>query len=65
MDKLIELLNKTDNGVQIDLIAELNIYELGVPVAQWSRSPFSFPSGMPDQDIIDSIQQNQYAHYFE
>ena len=65
MDKIIELVNKTDNGVQIDLIAELNIYELGVHVAQWSRSPFSFPSGMPDQDIIDSIQQNQYAHYFE
>ena len=65
MDKLIELVEKTDNGVQINLIAELNIYELGVWVAQWSRSPFSFPSGMPDQDIIDSIQQNQYAHYFE
>jgi hypothetical protein len=65
MDKLIELVEKTDNGVQINLIAELNIYELGILVAQWSRSPFSFPSGMPDQDIIDSIQQNQYAHYFE
>jgi hypothetical protein len=65
MDKLIELVDKVDTGVQINLIAEMNIYELGVHVAQWSRSPFSFPSGMPDQDIIDSLQQNQYAHYFE
>jgi len=65
MDKIIELVDKTDTGVQINLIAELNVYELGVQVGQWSRSPFSFPSGMPDQDIIDSIQQNQYAHYFE
>lgn len=65
MDKLIELVDKTDDGIQINLIAEMNIYELGVQIAQWSRSPFSFPSGMSDQDIIDSIQQNQYAHYFE
>jgi len=65
MDKLIELVEKTDDGVQINLIAELNIYESGERVAQWSRTPFVFPSGSSDQDIIDFIMQNPYAHYFQ
>ncbi len=64
MNKLIELFEKVNNGNGTQsLIAECNGYENGVRVVQFSRSPFTFPDTMTDQDIIDSLWLNEYSIY--
>lgn len=66
MDKRIELFEKgvfDDN--MTSLIAECNVYdENGVRTKQLSRSPFIFPNTMTDEEIITSIQANEYSIYF-
>lgn len=66
MNKVIELFEKKvfdDNT--ISLIAECNIYdENGIIINQLSRSPFTFPNTMSDEEIISSLQANEYSIYF-
>ena len=65
MEKLIELFNKVaDGNGNVNLIAECNVYENGVRVAQLSRSPFTFSATMIDDDIKQAIQNGEYAIYF-
>jgi len=66
MEKRIELFEKgvfDDN--MISVVAECNIYdENDVMIKQLSRSPFIFPNTMTDEEIITSIQANEYSIYF-
>jgi hypothetical protein len=63
MTKTIELFEKVDDGVTVTLIAECNGYENNVRVIQFSRSPFTFSNELTDQEIIDSLWQNEYSIY--
>jgi hypothetical protein len=63
MDKLIELIDKVDTGTTWSFIAECNGYENGVRVIQFSRSPFVFSNELTDQEIIDSLWENEYSIY--
>jgi hypothetical protein len=62
--RIIELVEKSIVDGQVYLIAECNDYQGDIQVKQLSRSPFVFPDTMTDQEIIDSIQQNEYKIYF-
>ena len=64
--RLIELVEKqVDENGNISLLAECNEYdETGVRVQQLSRSPFTYPGTMTDQDIIDTLKVNEYKIYF-
>lgn len=66
MNKKIELFEKSvfdDN--MTSLVAECNIYDKNnVLIKQLSRSPFIFPNTMSDEEIISSIQANEYSIYF-
>lgn len=66
MNKVIELFEKSvfdDN--MIFVIAECNVYdENNIRINQLSRSPFIFPNTMGDEEIINSIQTNEYKIYF-
>jgi hypothetical protein len=65
MEKIIELFNKVaDGNGNVNLIAECNVYDNGVRVAQLSRSPFTYPDTMTDQEIIDDLQAGAYSNYF-
>ncbi len=64
MVKLIELVEKVDNGDGTQsLIAECNGYGGDVQVMQFSRSPFTFPTSMTDQEIINHLWENEYKIY--
>lgn len=66
----IELFEKNviqneSNVNEIHVIAECNVYnENNELIRQCSRSPFIFPDGMTDAEIIESLQQNEYSIYF-
>ena len=66
MNTKIELFEKAvfdDN--MTSLIAECNMYDdNNVMIKQLSRSPFIFPNTMSDEEIINSIQTNEYSIYF-
>ena len=66
MNTKIELFEKAvfdDN--MTSLIAECNMYDdNNVMIKQLSRSPFIFPNTMSDEEIITSIQTNEYSIYF-
>ena len=66
MIKKIELFEKQaidDNSISV--IAECNMYNENLfLVRQFSRSPFIFPNTMTDEEIITSIQENEYSIYF-
>ena len=66
MIKKIELFEKQaidDNS--ISLIAECNMYNDDlILINQFSRSLFVFPNTMTDEEIITSIQENEYSIYF-
>lgn len=66
MNKVIELFEKSafdDNMTSV--IAECNIYdENNILIKQLSRSSFTFPNTMTDQEIIESLQGNEYNIYF-
>jgi len=60
-----ELINEEEVPIR-KIIAECNIRdENGSLLRQCSRSPFSFPLGTSDEDIIASLELNQYKIYFE
>lgn len=63
--KTIELFEKDIKGDgTVWLIAECNVYENNVRIAQLSRSPFVFPDTMTDQEIIDYLISNEYSRYY-
>jgi hypothetical protein len=65
MEKIIELFNKTSDGNgNVNLIAECNGYIDGFRSIQFSRSAFTFPDTMTDQQIIDYLMTNEYSIYF-
>lgn len=64
MIRIIELINKEDNGLgRLDLIAECNEYENDKLVNQLSRTKFVFGSEQTDQEIIDYLWSNDYNIY--
>lgn len=66
MIKKIELFEKqVFDENSISLIAECNMYdENEVNINQLSRSPFIFPNTMTDEEIINSLQINEYSIYY-
>ncbi len=59
------LVEKVSNGDgTTSMIAEVNVYVGGVLKWQDSRSPFTFPDSMTDQEIIDSLNANEYSMYY-
>lgn len=63
--KEILLVNKVSNGDgTTKMIAELAVYTDGVFSHHDSRSPFTFPDTMTDQDIIDYLIANDYSRYY-
>lgn len=63
MTKQIEIVERVINETTQDIIAECNGYENGVRVIQFSRSPFHFSNEITDQEIIDSLWENEYKIY--
>lgn len=72
MTTTIELFDKTYTGgtgfldsTEVTLIAECNQYDdYGKLTRQFSRSPFTFPSSMTDEQIIASLRNNEYSGFF-
>lgn len=66
MNKILELTGRNffdDNT--ISLIAEVNIYDENNKLfQQLSRSLFTFPNTMTDEEIITSLKENEYNIYF-
>lgn len=63
--KEISLVEKVDNGDGTrSCVAELNVYVDDIFKWQDSRSLFTFPDTMTDQDIIDYLTANEYSRYF-
>jgi len=61
----IHLVEKVDNGNgTISMIAELCVHKNGVFFQHESRSPFTFPDTMTDQEIIDYLIANDYSKYY-
>lgn len=64
MVKSIDLVQIVDNGNGTQtLIAECNVYEDNVRVAQLSRSIFTFPDSMSVEQIVEHLWANQYSIY--
>jgi len=65
MTQEIHLVEKVVNGDgTVSMIAELCVYKDGVFSHHDSRSPFTFPDTMTDQEIIDSLILNEYSRYY-
>jgi hypothetical protein len=61
----IHLVEKVDNGDgTVTMIAELCVHVNGLFSHHDSRSPFTFPDTMTDQEIIDSLTANEYSRYY-
>lgn len=60
----IEIVEKVVKEMTIELIIECNKYENGVRVEQCSRSPFVFSKELTDEEIIQSVKDNEYKIYF-
>lgn len=64
MTKELHLVEKMNNGDgTINLIAEYCVYNNKVFSHHLSRSPFTFPDTMTDEEIIESLMLNQYSIY--
>lgn len=66
MIKQINLVDKVDNGDgTISMIAEAAEYFDDMRFSHHnSRSPFTFPDTMTDQEIIDHLIANEYSIYY-
>ena len=65
MTQEIHLVGKVNNGDgTVSLIAELFVLKDGAFSHHDSRSPFTFPDSMTDQEIIDSLILNEYSIYY-
>ena len=63
--KEIHLVEKVNNGDgTVTLIAELCVYKNEIFDHHDSRSPFTFPDTMTDEEIIVSLTANEYAKYY-
>lgn len=63
--KEIYLIDRVSNGDgSSKMIAELAVYVDGKFSHHDSRSPFTFPDSMTDQDIIDYLIANDYSRYY-
>lgn len=60
---MLELKDKQVIGEEVHLIAEYNIYKDGKLVQQLSRSPFTYPATMTDEEISADIMANYYYIY--
>ena len=61
----IHLVEKVVNGDgTVTMIAELCVHVNGLFSHHDSRSPFTFPDTMTDQEIIDSLTANEYSRYY-
>jgi hypothetical protein len=61
----IHLVEKVVNGDgTVSMIAELCVHVNGLFSHHDSRSPFTFPDTMTDQEIIDSLMANEYSRYY-
>jgi len=61
----IHLVEKVVNGDgTVSMIAELCVHVNGLFSHHDSRSPFTFPDTMTDQEIIDSLTANEYSRYY-
>lgn len=64
MTKLVEIVEKIVKETTVELIVECNGYdEYGRLIAQFSRSPFVFSNELTDEEIIESISENEYKQY--
>lgn len=64
MIKKIELVEKTVLETTVKLIAECNGYDVsGKLIQQFSRSPFVFSNELTDEEIIQSLSENEYNQY--
>ncbi len=61
----IEITQRNIQDSETFYIIECNVYdENNVFKQQLSRSPFVFPNEMTDEEIIESVQINEYNIYF-
>lgn len=60
---MLELKDKQVIDDQVHLIAEYNIYKDGKLVQQLSRSAFTYPASMTDEEISADIMTNYYYIY--
>lgn len=65
MVKKVEIVEKTVLETTVKLIVECNGYDENEKlVIQFSRSPFVFSNELTDEEIIQSISENEYSIYF-
>jgi hypothetical protein len=65
MTRMIELFEKTYTDTEVTLIAECNEYDnYSRRTEQLSRSYFTFPISMTDEEIITYLENNEYSIYF-
>lgn len=65
MTRVIELVEKNIVGDEVHLIAECNMYDdFGSRINQQSRSPFTYPASMTDEEIKLDLQNGVYSIYF-
>lgn len=60
----VEIAEKVVTDTSINVIVECNRYLDNILIEQCSRSPFSFPLETTDDQIIQSISDNEYKRYF-
>ena len=58
-----EEIEKVVKEMTVEVIVECNRYENGIRVEQCSRSPFVFSKELTDEEIIQSIKENEYKIY--
>jgi hypothetical protein len=65
MTQEIHLVEKVNNGDgTVTMIAELCVHVNDVFSHHNSRSPFTYPDTMTDQEIIDDLRNGVYSIYF-
>lgn len=63
--KQIYLVEKVNNGDgTVSLIAELSVFKNEMFDHHDSRSPFTFPDSMTDEEIINLLINNEYSKYY-
>ena len=60
----IEIVEKVVKEMTVEVMVECNRYLNGILVEQCSRSPFVFSNELTDEEIIQSIRDNEYKIYF-
>lgn len=63
MNVKVEIVEKVVLETTVKLIVECNGYINEQRVVQFSRSPFEFSNQLTDEEIIQSISENEYKIY--